>query len=320
MVTAWSDDRQWHVLWWFHRTQRHRALLTNFTSPSCAGGAVACCSTPTNWATSDSLCISGTIPGLTTCPTNCSSTETVADYAEDWGAMVGVYATPAGANGGTVGQSFSTIAVSYGGTPGGTVRLVLTDSTGTEYCKDGYTSGTTLTASSLVTNCWGASPENPLADFSSVAAVQLQIDASAAAETFTNFCVTGITLATVPPVQPHKLPAGRTVVPLVRRATQQPAMHNAEQQRNWRSHVHRNAANQPFSARSRIYQEFSATNCASGSTITSDFVYICPGGRILAAGYVNNLPTSCAVATRQRRHPCRTARTWSGAFQRSTRL
>ena len=171
--------------------------LTTFTDPTCPGGALtggtgAGCAA-TSWkAAGDTtgLCMTGSIPALTACPTNCGAAETGFDYSEDWGAEIGVNAGAAGA---TLGGTFNSIAVTFTGTTTGTVKLQVLVGT-TAYCTvAAYTSGTAVTAASLVTNCYTGGAQSPLASLAMVSQVQLQITSASTAETFSNFCMTGIT-------------------------------------------------------------------------------------------------------------------------------
>jgi hypothetical protein len=166
------------------------APLTTFTSPTCPAGdgqltgstgpdaGTGC--TATAW-TGTGLCMSGTIPAVSGTPAN---------YAEDWGAMVAAsVGTPFST---TLGGSYTSIAATYTGAPGGDTRL-LVDVAGTQYCVDAYVSGTTVTTSQLVTNCYtGGTPQTPLSSLGAIDWVGLLIPSSTAAETFTNFCMTGI--------------------------------------------------------------------------------------------------------------------------------
>ena len=172
--------------------------LTTFTDPTCpagsgtlTGGTGAGCAA-TSWTSagdSSGLCMTGSIPAYTTCPTNCGATETGSDYSEDWGAEIGINAGTSPAA--TLTGSFTQLAVTFTGTPGGTVRLQV-EAGGTAYCLSNYVSGTMTPASSLMATCYNTPPGAALASLSSVTKVELQITSAAAAETFSNFCMTGI--------------------------------------------------------------------------------------------------------------------------------
>jgi hypothetical protein len=171
--------------------------LTTFTDPTCplgdgqlTGGNGQGC-TATAWTSAgdaDAICITGTIPALTACPTNCSAADTDFDYTEDWGAQVGVAAGATATA--TIGGSYSSIAVTFIGTPGGSVRLQVNVGS-TNYCVGNYVSGDVVPASSLVTDCY-TTGGTPLPSLASVNQVVLSIVSAPVTETFTSFCMTGI--------------------------------------------------------------------------------------------------------------------------------
>ena len=91
-----------------------------------------------------------------------------------------------------IGGNFSSIAVTYTGTPGGTVRLQVNVGT-TNYCVNDYASGTVVQASSLTQDCYNPGGEQ-LPSLAQVNQVVLSIVSSTQEEVFTNFCMTSITL------------------------------------------------------------------------------------------------------------------------------
>jgi hypothetical protein len=172
--------------------------LTTFKTPTCpagdgtlTGGTGAGCSALT-WETTNSLCMSGTIPALTACPTNCAAPGEVGDdYSEDWGAAVGVNVSTVANT--AMGQAFNTLTVNFTGTPGGVVKLSVIDSSGMWYCFYNYVSGTPVTPSQLTQSCWLTSSPGPaLSSLATITSVGLEIDSSQSAETFTDFCMDSI--------------------------------------------------------------------------------------------------------------------------------
>jgi hypothetical protein len=172
--------------------------LTTFGTPTCpagdgtlTGGTGAGCSAIA-WETTNSLCMSGTIPALTACPANCTTPgETGEDYAEDWGAEVGVNVSMVANT--AMGQSFSAMTVNFTGTLNGFIKLNVVDSSHNSYCYYNYVSGTPVAASQLTQSCWQTSSPGPaLSSLANITSVGLQIDSSLTAETFTDFCMNSI--------------------------------------------------------------------------------------------------------------------------------
>jgi hypothetical protein len=160
------------------------------TDPTCGGTAMsattACAST--TWSTTDSLCISGSIPALPASPTD-------TDYSTNWGMSVGLNATePAGSG---IGQTFSTIAVAITGGPAATsVRVqvhIKGDPDGTSYCI-AYSTGA-LSLSKFAQDCYNTTPTKtlPAASIPSIDKVSVQVISGSAAVTVTKLCITGIT-------------------------------------------------------------------------------------------------------------------------------
>ena len=108
----------------------------------------------TMWDTTDSLCISGSIPALPG-----PSLDTQADYDNNWGVQVGVNASTT--EGTEIGTAYSSVAISFNGKPTTGLRAELHikgDPAGTTYCYNGMTSGTDMKMTDFITTCWdGAS-------------------------------------------------------------------------------------------------------------------------------------------------------------------
>jgi len=163
------------------------------TDPKCGTEVItsvtACAST--TWSTTESLCISGSIPAL---PANPAQT----DYDTNWGISVGVNATePAGSG---IGQTFSTVAITVTGLPASaTVRAQIHkkgDVDGTSYCI-ALSSGSPLTLTKFATDCYNTSPTKTFAatDIPSIDKVSVQVVSGSAAVAVSNLCITKIEFA-----------------------------------------------------------------------------------------------------------------------------
>jgi hypothetical protein len=161
------------------------------TSPTCDSDgryvtSTSPCSGTTNWASADGLCVSGTIPAVLG-----------NDYNSSWGIQIGVNVTEL--SDGTLGRSYSTIALSTAGTvspPGASVRAELHrsgDPTGSMYCAE-IVPGRPVSLSSFNTSCWdGSGTWLQPADIPNIDKVGLQVSSSdTTAYTLSNFCWTGI--------------------------------------------------------------------------------------------------------------------------------
>ncbi len=185
--------------------------LTTFTAPACAPGAGALTGfsqmcTDIRWPTANALCMSGHIPAVTACAgglataatatgpvtVQCLVNETM-DWGEDWGAMIGVQATPA--KGSTLTFTPSSIAATFTGDPTGTsVRLIVViDSI--LFCSYGgsasYISGMPVTAAGFNSQCWDGGGTTPTS-LAGIQKVMLQLDSRTVPVQFTDFCFTGI--------------------------------------------------------------------------------------------------------------------------------
>jgi hypothetical protein len=185
--------------------------LTTFTQPICPAGAGALtgfsqsCNN-TQWPTPNALCMSGNIPSLTACSGGLATCATTAgpvtvqcepsetkDYGEDWGAMVGVQATPDKKS--TLNFIPNSLTATFTGAPTNTsVRLyIVIDSI--SYCTFGgltsYVSGTTVAAADFSNQCWTTGGTAP-ASLAGIQKVTLQIDSQNMPVEFTNFCFTGL--------------------------------------------------------------------------------------------------------------------------------
>jgi hypothetical protein len=109
------------------------------------------CTTTTNWNSSSSLCLSGTIPALPAMPFQ-------SDYDNNWGIQLGVNTSePPGV---TLGKTHASIAITISGSPSTGLRAELHvkgEPAGQTYCSD-LTSGTAIQLSTFNQECWnGAS-------------------------------------------------------------------------------------------------------------------------------------------------------------------
>jgi hypothetical protein len=150
----------------------------------------------TVWKSADSLCISGTIPVVTG-----------GDYTGNWGLQIGVNtvdppATSAG--NGTLGSTYSTIAVTTTGTvtpKNNAIRVVIHTvdmaAEANPYCATMASSGDKITLTAFNTECWGPTSAalTLTADkIPDIDKIGVQISSDVTNEyTVQDFCVTGIT-------------------------------------------------------------------------------------------------------------------------------
>jgi len=140
----------------------------------------------TTWSTTDSLCMSGSIPALD---------KTTPDYTGNWGVELGVNATEPNTS---LGQSFSTVAITVSGSPTSGLRAMLHrkgDSVDTNYCL-AMTSGTAMTLTTFNTKCYDATPDGDAlsaSDVPNIDKVAVQVSSSTTAISVEKLCITGIT-------------------------------------------------------------------------------------------------------------------------------
>lgn len=159
------------------------------TSPTCGADnteitADTECKTTTKWSTTDSLCMSGSIPANDSDPP---------DYTGNWGVSVGVNATAPDGDG--IGQSFASISIKVSGSPTSGLRAIINVG-GTDYCYNGMKSGTAIPLTSFNTECWegGAGDDFAAADSPNIEKVIVQVSSSETADiTVKDFCLEGIT-------------------------------------------------------------------------------------------------------------------------------
>ena len=160
------------------------------TDPTCGATKAAItnaapCATDPNWSATDKLCITGSLPALPASPTT-------ADYAANYGVVVGVNAGDPG----VLGQAFTTITIATAGLPTSTVRAqvhVKGDPDGNSYCM-AY-SASAMTLAKFATDCYNTAPTALIAAASipNIDKVSLEAVSSQTATTVTSMCITGIT-------------------------------------------------------------------------------------------------------------------------------
>jgi Tetratricopeptide repeat len=162
------------------------------TAPTCGGEKLTAgsfCNSLT-WTSKDALCISGSIPALPVSPTT-------ADYNDNWGISLGINATEA--TGGTLGQSYSSIAFTLTGAPLAGLRAQLHkkgESDAVSYCA-ALTPGTPLPLTSFSTNCFNDSSSGTAikaTDVPNIDKLNVQVYSSTSPIAISNLCLTGITL------------------------------------------------------------------------------------------------------------------------------
>ncbi|MGO9666167.1 MAG: hypothetical protein ACLP66_23065 [Polyangia bacterium] len=163
------------------------------TSPTCGTAAItnaAPCQTSTTWNSTTALCITGSIPALST---------TAPDYTGNPGVWVGVNSTDSTPSGG-LGQSFSSVTITVSGSSGSVLRALVHrkgDPAGTSYCAP-LTSGTAMPLTSFSTTCYTpATPGTAITatDVPNIDQISVQVLSLTAAITVSNLCITGITFA-----------------------------------------------------------------------------------------------------------------------------
>ena len=169
------------------------------TDPTCKGGAMTAttyCLAGITWNTTNSLCISGSLPAVSALNP---------DYADNWGVTIGVDATinkngTLGNFGQTLGQSFTSIAITVTGSPLSGLRAQVTrrgDPSGTGYCAM-MTSGMAIPFTSFNTKCYDTPPDGvalTVADVPNIDTVAVQVSSGSTAIAVTDLCITGITFS-----------------------------------------------------------------------------------------------------------------------------
>jgi hypothetical protein len=162
------------------------------TDPTCGATKAAItqaapCTTTTNWSSTSSLCMTGSIP-VVSGPT---------DYGPNWGVSVGVNATDPPGSG--LGQNLTSVAITVTGAPTSGLRAVVHrkgDTDQVTYCA-ALTSGAAITLTSFVTDCYDTPATGTTittADIPNIDKISVQVSSgTAAAITVTNLCLTGIT-------------------------------------------------------------------------------------------------------------------------------
>jgi hypothetical protein len=177
--------------------------LDTITDPTCQGQAITAatsyCLGETNWNSTSALCMTGSVPALAA---------TNPDYNDNWGVMLGVDATinrlgTLGNFGQTLGQSFTSIAITVTGSPSSGLRAEVHrsgDPNGTNYCA-AMTSGKAIPFTAFNTKCYDFPPDGvalTLEDVPQIDQIAVQVSSGYAPITVTNLCLTGITFSSGP--------------------------------------------------------------------------------------------------------------------------
>jgi len=172
----------------------------------CSGDGMTCPTTGhTVWTSTDSLCITGTIPKVGT-----PDGSTSPDYNSAWGLQIGVNSSDPPADSSGAGQTFgqitsnaayTTVALSFTGTitPANTavraqIHLVSQACSDTNYCATIPSSGKVLNLTSFNTACWdGSGTKLKPEDIPNIDKIGIQISSDIKNDyTVDNFCLTGI--------------------------------------------------------------------------------------------------------------------------------
>lgn len=171
------------------------AMLDTLTDPTCDTNmrpitSASACTTTTNWSTSDSLCISGTIPALPAMPFQ-------SDYDNNWGIQIGVNTSePPGV---TLGKPHTSVALTVTGSPSTGQRAVLHvkgEPAGQAYCAD-LTSGQAIPLSKFNLECWNgdaAAPAKALSvdNIPNIDKIGIQVSSTATEIKVENLCLKSI--------------------------------------------------------------------------------------------------------------------------------
>lgn len=162
--------------------------------------ATPCPSTGTTvWNTTSALCITGTIPAVTT-----PSGSTSPDYTSDWGLQIGMNtvdppATSAGS--GTLGKTYTHMTYTTTGSITPTnqairaiIHLVSMGTTDNPYCATMSASGKAMTLTSFNTACWdGTGTALKATDIPNIDKIGIQISSDVTnSYTVSNYCLTGV--------------------------------------------------------------------------------------------------------------------------------
>jgi hypothetical protein len=161
----------------------------SISDPTCGGTPITNASSceSTTWNTTDSLCVSGSIPALPEKPSD-------SDYSSNWGLSVGLNASETAGTG--IGQSFSTVSISVTGSPSSGLRAMVHrkgDPDTTSYCF-AYAAGP-LQLAQFSQDCYMTTPTKMLAtsDIPNIDKVSIQVSSGGAEISVTKLCITGIT-------------------------------------------------------------------------------------------------------------------------------
>jgi hypothetical protein len=134
-------------------------MLDTLTDPTCdtdrhAIDSAHACTTMTNWSTSGSLCISGTIPALPAAPVQ-------SDYDNNWGIQIGVNTSePPGI---TLGKPYTSMAITVAGSPLTGLRAIVHvkgEPAGQAYCAE-LMSGQAIPMTKFNLECWNGDAAAP---------------------------------------------------------------------------------------------------------------------------------------------------------------
>jgi hypothetical protein len=172
-------------------------MLDALTDPTCdtdkhAIDSAHACTTTTNWSTSDSLCISGTIPALPATPFQ-------SDYDNNWGIQIGVNTSePPGV---TLGKSPTSLTITVAGSPSTGLRAILHvkgEPAGQAYCAE-LTSGQAIPLAKFNLECWNGDAADPskalvASNIPNIDKLGIQVSSTAAEIKVQNLCLQSIAL------------------------------------------------------------------------------------------------------------------------------
>lgn len=163
------------------------------TSPTCGPShapitpSASCSFASTNWGSTSALCVSATIPALSSAPT-------ATEYTENWGIRFGVNASASDPLS-PIGEAFSSITFNLTGSPQTGLRAFVHragDTPGVSYCAL-VTSGKPIVLTSFNTSCWnGTGTSLTAADAPKIDKIGLEVTSTLSEINVNNLCITSI--------------------------------------------------------------------------------------------------------------------------------
>lgn len=162
------------------------SAAASITNPLCDGRPITSeqmCSKVPSWSPANALCISGTIPALPASPT-------ADDFADNWGVLFGVNATPDSATG-VLGRSYKNVTFMVSGTPqSGLLASVHRQGESLAYMA-ALVPGVPISFTKFATDYYATAPTGYLsaADVPKIDRIGIQIPSGSLPVTMVNLCL-----------------------------------------------------------------------------------------------------------------------------------